>query len=128
MARSPNRTPTAAGAAAAAAAASVGDPTTTTSTAATRGRRPDDSSGCGEGSFATLPACRGLMIALGPSGARAAPNGEREGDDDGDSDRLYLYPQEDADLPDIHPNVRVPRAMTDRPDLLVRYGGGGERG
>ena len=88
-----------------------------------------------------LPTCRGLMIALGCSRVRAAAprhrvveddgnddgNDEREDEDD-ERDRLYLYPQEDSDLPDIHPNVRVPRAMMDRPDLLVRYGGGGERG
>ena len=139
MAQPPKRTPTAAAAAAAAAAtASVVDPTTTT-TATTRGRRRPDESWCA-GSFAMLPACRGLMIALGSSVVRPPPR-HRGGSDDGndgndeeddlddiddDDDRLYLYPQEDADLPEMHPNVRVPLAMLDRPDLLVRYGGGGE--
>ena len=88
-----------------------------------------------------LPIHRGLMITLGT----AATSGRAAGDDDDDDDenenendddgrkyhrdvsaRLNLHPQEDANLSEFHPNIYVPRAMLERPDLLVRYGGGGE--
>jgi len=38
---------------------------------------------------------------------------------------LKLHPQEDANLPQFHPNIYIPNSLLDYPDQLVKYGGGG---
>ncbi|KAL3765305.1 hypothetical protein ACHAW5_006090 [Stephanodiscus triporus] len=115
------------------------DPTSTTSTSRSSARCcPNNADECEE--FMRLPIHLGLMITLGKAdattsrggggGGRRASSGGGDGNDENDDDdarcvRLDLRPQEDAGLPGLHPNICVPRAILERPDLLVRYGGGG---
>ena len=77
-----------------------------------------------------LPIHRGLMITIGTDDDDD-DNKNNNNDDDGNCRRdarvrLDLHPQEDASLSKFHPNIYVPRAMLERPELLVKYGGGGE--
>ena len=115
------------------------DPTTTSTSRSSARCCPNNADECEE--FMRLPIHLGLMITLGNAdatttsrgggGGRRASSGGGDGNDENDYDdarcvRLDLRPQEDAGLPGLHPNICVPRAMLERPDLLVRYGGGGE--
>eukprot|EP00584_Thalassiosira_punctigera_P027168 CAMPEP_0172580340 /NCGR_PEP_ID=MMETSP1067-20121228/139706_1 /TAXON_ID=265564 ORGANISM="Thalassiosira punctigera, Strain Tpunct2005C2" /NCGR_SAMPLE_ID=MMETSP1067 /ASSEMBLY_ACC=CAM_ASM_000444 /LENGTH=890 /DNA_ID=CAMNT_0013373079 /DNA_START=75 /DNA_END=2747 /DNA_ORIENTATION=+ len=97
--------------------------------------------------FELLPIDRGLMITLGdvikdiPSPSSSiednggrdvlhhptshAKEGEKKSSASNDCACLELHPQEDANLPQFHPNLYIPSPLLDRPERLVKYGGGG---
>ncbi|KAL9184930.1 hypothetical protein ACHAXT_002707 [Thalassiosira profunda] len=52
-------------------------------------------------------------------------DGEKESSSAGGCTCLQLHPQEDANLPQFHPNIYIPAALLDYPEELTKYGGGG---
>ena len=77
-------------------------------------------------SFPSIPTASIVDSTRGSVQLDGGPGASSSSSSAGGCTCLQLHPQEDANLPQFHPNIYIPAALLDYPEELTKYGGGGK--